>query len=128
MEGVYTLRKWIYLMLAIALVFGVFIYKEVHNPALPIKSVSKKEVIHKVNESPEDIVKIADEDGYQWYIAEKKGDETYDNLKKIMKEKGWSYKKQDDSRFVFQSEQGEITVLSRMWTKEYVIFYFPKEI
>ncbi len=52
----------------------------------------------------------------------------YENLKKMMEDKGWFFKEQVGSGFVFQNEQGEITVLSKMWTKNYVIFHFPKEI
>ncbi|MEK3886858.1 hypothetical protein [Bacillus sp. FSL K6-3431] len=52
----------------------------------------------------------------------------YENLKKLMEDKGWFFKEQVDSGFVFQSEQGEITVLSKIWTKNYMIFHFPKDI
>lgn len=122
------MNKWAYLLGILIILCGFLFYKEVISPPLPLNSVSKKEVINKVSKSSGEIIKIAEEDGYQWYISEEKQGKASENLKGLMKEKGWNYKKQVSSGIVFQSEQGEIIVLSSMWTKKYVIFHFPKEI
>ncbi|WP_284035708.1 hypothetical protein [Neobacillus sp. 114] len=102
--------------------------KDVYYPSLPIDSVSKSEVINKVHKSDGNIVKIAEEDSYQWYISEMKQGKAYENLKSFMEEKGWFFKEQLGSGFVFQNEQGEIIVSSEMWTRKFVIFHFPKGI
>jgi hypothetical protein len=127
MGGVSFLRKWF--IFGDLVLFGVIlIYARVYYPPLPINSVSKSEVINKVKKSNGNIVKITEEKSYQWYISEMNQGRAYKNLKKLMADKGWSFKEQVGSGFVFQSEQGEIIVLSEMWTKKYVIFHFPKEI
>jgi hypothetical protein len=122
------LRKWIYIILALVIFLGILIYRDIYNPPLPISSLSKDYVLDKVSKSDGKIVSIAGEDGYQWYISEVKQGQEYKNLKLLMKEKGWIFKKQVNEGLVFQSEQGEITVLSRYWTKKYIIFYFPEGI
>jgi hypothetical protein len=122
------LRKWIYIILALVIFLGILIYRDIYNPPLPISSLSKDYVLDKVSKSDGKIVRIAGEDGYQWYISEVKQGQEYKNLKLLMKEKGWIFKKQVNEGLVFQSEQGEITVLSRYWTKKYIIFYFPEGI
>lgn len=121
-------KWWGYLLLSIVVVVGVLFYIEIYNPPLPIKSVSKEEVMDKAGKSSGDVVKMAEEDGYQWYIAEKKEGKTFNSLKKIMKEKGWSFKEQRESYFIFQGTKGEMTVRSKEWKKKYIIFYFPSGI
>lgn len=122
--------KWVRTGMILLILFGVLmIYlKGVYYPSLPIDTVSKYEVINKVNKSNGNIVKITDEDSYQWYISEMKQGRAYENLKRLMEDKGWFFKEQLGSGFVFQNEQGEIMVSSEMWTRKYVIFHFPKGI
>jgi hypothetical protein len=123
------LGKWVKLIFGVLILFGVIlIYTKVYYPPLPITSVSKSQVINKVNNSNGNIVKIAEEYSYQWYISEMNQGKAYENLKKLMADKGWFFKEQFGSGFRFKNEQGEIMVLSEMWTNKYVIFHFPKEI
>jgi hypothetical protein len=129
MEGVPALKKWVKLIFSVLfLLVVILIYMKVYYPPLPITSVSKSEVINKVNKSNGNIVMISEEYSYQWYISEMKQGKAYDNLKKMMEVKGWVFKEQVGSGFVFQNELVEITVQSEMWTKNYVIFHLPKEI
>ncbi|MBS4214844.1 hypothetical protein [Neobacillus rhizophilus] len=124
------MRKWVKSISIVLILFGVLLIylKDVYYPSLPIDSVSKSEVINKVHKSDGNIVKIAEEDSYQWYISEMKQGKAYENLKSFMEEKGWFFKEQLGSGFVFQNEQGEIMVSSEMWTRKFVIFHFPKGI
>jgi hypothetical protein len=124
------LRKRLRSITSVIILFGVILiyFKEVYFPSLPISSVSKSEVINKVNKSNGNIVKITEENSYQWYISEMRQGKAYENIKTLMEGKGWFFKEQVGSGFVFQSKQGEITVLSEMWTEKYVIFHFPKGI
>ncbi|MBO1513650.1 hypothetical protein [Metabacillus bambusae] len=123
------MKKWVKLIFSVLfLLVVILIYMKVYYPPLPINSVSKSEAINKVNKSNGNIVKFSEEYSHQWYISEMKQGKAYDNLKKMMEVKGWGFKEQVGSGFVFQNEQGEITVLSEMWTKNYVIFHLPKEI
>ncbi|MED1467114.1 hypothetical protein [Bacillus salipaludis] len=121
------MRKWF--IFGVLVLFGVILtYSKVYYPPLPINSVSKSEVFNKVKKSNGNIVKITEEKSYQWHISEMNQGRAYKNLKKLMTDKGWSFKEQVGSGFVFKNEQGEITVLSEMWTNKYVIFHFLIEI
>ncbi|HZG59347.1 MAG TPA: hypothetical protein VEY68_02385 [Anoxybacillus sp.] len=123
------MRKWGFLLLGIILLlFGYLVYMDVYNTHLPVSSVSEKEVLNKITKSSGNLVKITEEKGYQWYITEKKQGKEYEELKQMMKEKGWFYKKRADSGFIFHNINGEINVKSRLWKKNYVIFYFPEGI
>jgi len=123
------LRRWSYLLLGIViLLFGYLVYKDVYNIYLPVSSVSEKEVLDKISESSGNLVKVTEEGGYQWYIAEKKWGKEYEGLRQMMKEKGFFYKKQVNSQLIFHNIHSEISVKSRLWKKRYIIFYFPEGI
>jgi hypothetical protein len=94
-------------------------------PPLPMHSFSKTEALNKVKTSNGHIVKLGNKDSYEWYIS----DVRYENeIKKILKEKGWIFKKRRGEDFFFQSKRGNIVVLGDKWNKRYILFYFPKEI
>ena len=122
------MKKWGYLLFSVVIVLGVLIYRDIFHPPLPIDSVSKKEVLEQVENSSGKFVKVAEENSFQWYIAEMDDGAVYDDLKALMKDKGWNFKEQAEAGFIFESEAGEIIVSSGMWTKKYIIFHFPKDI
>lgn len=122
------MRKFIFLSLPIAIVIGISIYMRMYVPALPVRSVSKYEVLNQVQPTSRGMVKITEENGYQWYICEMDEGKAYDYLKKWMKNRGWTFKEQIGSGFLFQREQGEIIIHSEMWTQNYVLFHFPSGI
>lgn len=129
--GVFNLKKLRLIVLSLLILGGVLICLNIYCPLLPLNSISRNDVIKQVNKSHEKIVKISEENGYQWYISEMEEESAYKNLKLLMRKKGWYFKKQVDSGFVFQNDQGEIKVSKRtwrMWGKKYIIFYFPKSI
>lgn len=120
--------KWKYLLLCLVILCVVLIIKDIYYPPLPIDSISKKDVLEYVNISSGKIVKISEENGYYWYIAEVSGEKTYEDLKSLIEKEGWRFKKQVNEGLVFESKQGEFMVSSRMWTKKYIIFNFPKDV
>ncbi|MEH7613260.1 hypothetical protein [Gottfriedia acidiceleris] len=62
------MKKWIIVLVLFVVVLLVFESK-VYYPPLPVSSVSKRVVISKLKDSPKNIVKMAEEDGYEWYIT-----------------------------------------------------------
>jgi hypothetical protein len=128
LEGDSTLTRWIKTLLVTILIIlvGIIIFDLVYEP-LPISSLSTVEVIDKVNNANGDLVELTADDSYQWYVSDiKNGDE---NIKRLFQEKGWSFKEKDGtSRYIFQSEQGEISVNGIIYNKKYIFFRFPKGI
>lgn len=101
-------------------------YFKTYYPSLPIESVSKREAVSKVNASNENIVKLTEEDGYDWYISKMQQGKAYEDLKQMMKDKGWIYKEQMGAGFIFQKENEDLIIESEMWTGKYVLFQMPK--
>ncbi|MGD6778000.1 hypothetical protein [Sutcliffiella horikoshii] len=93
---------------------------------LPIESVNKKEVLQSINESPEPIEKIANEDGYDWFITRSNQGEYRETLKEMMGEHGWEFEYQDGSGYFFEKEGETLIVTTQMWTGEYVIVQVPE--
>ena len=112
-------------VICIAISFGTLFYSKIYYPSLPIDSVSKREGVQKVNKSDESIVYLTTENGYEWYISKMNQGEAYEQLKQMMKGKGWNYKEQMGAGFIFQKESKELIVESEMWTGKYVIFQIP---
>jgi uncharacterized protein (DUF2344 family) len=97
------------------------------NEPFPVKNVNKEEVLKKVNQSDGKMVKIPSKyQGYQWYISSKEKAE--ENLKLLMKDKGWDFIKKEDESYFFESVQGNITVHGSIWRGNYTIFHFPEGI
>ncbi len=60
-----------FILLFIVISSRMLFYIKTYYPALPIDSVSKREVVNKVTTSNENIVKLTEENSYEWYISKK---------------------------------------------------------
>jgi hypothetical protein len=114
------------IILSAVLILVLLIFNIIHEP-FPVKNVNKEEVLKKVNQSDGKMVKIPSKyQGYQWYIStNEKADE---NLKLLMKDKGWDFIKKEDESYFFESVQGNINVHGSIWSENYTIFHFPEGI
>ena len=120
------MKKSVTLILLIVIILsGVLFYSKTYYPSLPIDSVSKREVVKKVKNSNGNMVKITEENGYEWYIVESKQGKAYAHLKKMLEDEDWVYKEQLGAGFIFRKENLELIVGSEMWTSKYVIFQIP---
>lgn len=62
------------------------------------------------------------------YISEVKSDvENYKVMKEFMKEKGWTFKEQMGSAFIFEKDGELMTIDTRQYTKKYFLWHIPKE-
>ncbi|MGD7054326.1 hypothetical protein [Sutcliffiella horikoshii] len=93
---------------------------------LPIESVSKREVLQSINESSEPIVKIANEDGYDWFITRTDQGEYRETLKAMIGNHGWEFQTQDGSGYFFEKGDETLIVTTEMWTGEYVMVRVPE--
>lgn len=64
------MRKVLIIIGLIAVLAGAFVfYNKLYYPPLPIETISKKEVLDKLNHSDEKIIKLTIENGKEWYIV-----------------------------------------------------------
>ncbi len=112
----------------IAIILGVVAYNnKFYYPTLPLESASKKEVLQSINESSEPIIKIANEDGYDWFITRSNQGDYRETLKAMIGEHRWEFETQDGSGYFFKKEDEKLIVTTQMWTGEYVIVQLPEE-
>lgn len=112
----------------IAIILGVAAYNsKFYYPTLPIESISKKEVLQSINDSSEPIVKIANEDGYDWFITRSNQGEYRETFKEMLGEHRWEFEYQEGSGYFFKKEDETLIVTTQMWTGEYVIVQVPQD-
>ncbi|WP_172373304.1 hypothetical protein [Sporosarcina jiandibaonis] len=64
------MKKLIVIILVLILIgLGMLFYFKSYYPALPIESVSKREVVKMGKASNDTIIKLTEENGYEWYIS-----------------------------------------------------------
>ncbi|MDQ0230121.1 hypothetical protein [Metabacillus malikii] len=81
--------------------FSLFISKAYY-PTLPVKSISKRSALATINDSTESIVKLTEENGYEWFMTRKEKGQGYKNLKMLMNENGWVFQGQEGSGYFFK--------------------------
>lgn len=125
------MKKWIVPLLLVVIVLVVFESK-VYYPPLSISSVSKKEVISKLKDSPKNIVKIGDVDGFEWFITLNEIGKSIEqgtgfrSIAKMLGEKEWTFDSEDGSAYFFKRGNQTLIVETKMWTKKYVLIQVEK--
>ena len=77
------MKKWLFAIGLIILFLGAIVfYNKLYYPTLPMESINKKEVIKKLNDSNEQIVKLSVENGYEWYIISERNTNVADEITK----------------------------------------------
>ncbi|MCM3618330.1 hypothetical protein M3936_12140 [Sutcliffiella horikoshii] len=111
----------------IAIILGILAYNSrFYYASLPMESVSKKEVLQSIDESSEPIVKIANEDGYDWFITRMEQGKGAENMKQLLKEQGWEFEYQEGGGYFFKKSDQSIIVTTQMWTGKYVLVKVPE--
>lgn len=125
----FSLRK--YLLIVLFLLLSVFLTRFVLNreyyPPLPISSINKREAVSRLEHSSETIVKIAEEDGYEWYITRMEQGRGYKNVTRMVSKNGWTLKNRDGNGFFFMKKDRTIIVTTQMWTGNYILCKIPNE-
>ncbi|MER2107171.1 MAG: hypothetical protein ABS949_09550 [Solibacillus sp.] len=107
--------------LAAALVFNSKLYY----PALPIETVTKKEVLEKVKLG-EPITALAIENGKHWYIIQERNQARADALLiDMLRQDGWHFTEKDGSGLFFQCDGKRLIVTTQKWTGDYVLVDVP---
>ncbi|WLD94631.1 hypothetical protein [Alkalihalobacillus sp. AL-G] len=121
------MTRWLIIVVAMLIVIiGIIAFdSKFYYPDLPVDSVSKKEVLEALNESSEDMVKIAEENGFEWYITRMEQGKAHANLKNMISENRWEFQKQEGSGYFFEKDDETLIATTQMWTRKYVIVKIP---
>lgn len=111
----------------IVLFFGAFgFYNKLYYPSLPIETISKKEVIDKLNHSDKKIIQLTSEKGKVWYIVNDPNQSNVNELiKEMMSEKDWIFKEQDGSGLFFEKQGEDLIITTQKWTSNYSLVNIP---
>ncbi|WP_078380765.1 hypothetical protein [Sutcliffiella halmapala] len=117
-------------LVGIGLIFifvGVFVFhNKLYYPPLPIENVSKKEVIEKLNNSEQQIVKLSNENSLEWHIITKRDQSAANEIiKNMVSQNGWIFKQQDGSGLFFEKKGENLIVTTQKWTANYVLVKIP---
>ncbi|WP_088102953.1 hypothetical protein [Halalkalibacter urbisdiaboli] len=122
------MKKWLIIIGVLIVILGIVaVDSKFYYPTLPIESVSKKEVLESLNDTSQDIVKIAEENGYEWYITPEKQGKAHENLKNMINSNGWQFQQQEGSGYFFEKGDNTLIATTQMWTGNYVIVKIPKD-
>lgn len=120
------MNKWLLSIVAVILLFvggGILYFYTMYYPVLPIDSMTGHEVVKVINKSRENVVRLTEEKGYDWYITKK--EQAFENLIILMQNKGWTYNTQEGAGYFFQKDNEALIVVSQMWSSKYVIYQIP---
>lgn len=120
------MKKWLITIALCVLPLGVIAFNsKFYYPKLPIDSMSKKEVVESINQSSKEMVKIAEENGYEWFITRMEQGKARENLKEMISKKGWKFKEQMGSGYFFEKKDKRLIAETEMWTGNFVIVQVP---
>ena len=121
------MKKILITIALIVLLVGAFVfYNKLYYPPLPIETVSKKEVIEKLNHSDQKLIKLTSEKGEEWYIVNERNQSNVDEIIiEMMNEKDWVFKEKEGSGLFFEKQGEELIVTTEKWTSNYSLVDIP---
>lgn len=111
----------------IVVLAGAFVfYNKLYYPPLPIETISKKEVIEKLNKSDEKIIKLTSENGKEWYIVNEQNQSIVDEIIiDMLSPKEWVFKRKDGSGLFFEKQGEDLIITTQKWTGDYSLVDIP---
>ena len=121
------MKKILIPIVLIVVFIGAFgFYNKLYYPSLPIETISKKEVIEKLNHSDQKIIKLTSEKGKEWYIVNERNQSNVDDIiKDMMNEKDWVFKEKDGSGLFFEKQGEDLIITTQKWTGNYSLVDIP---
>lgn len=121
------MRKIVIVIGVIILLVGAFVfYNKLYYPPLPIETISKKEVIEKLNNSDKKMNKLTVENGKEWYIVNERNQSIVgDLIIEMMSQKDWVFKEKEGSGLFFEKEGKRLIVTTKQWTGNYSLVDIP---
>ena len=123
------MKKIVLLLTIILFIAGIFIIgNKLYIPQSPIDHLSAKEILHTLNNSNEEVVKLTKENNQTWYITKSNNngiEEADAKLVEILTSEGWPFKDKDGSGLFFEKHSEKLIVTTEMWTSKYVLVKVP---
>lgn len=113
-------------ILAVLIFIGFWVYSnKAYYPELPFEGGSKKEVVEKLDNSKNELVELANVNGFYWLGFKGNQQEGRDKVIEQMEDYGLKYDTYEGSGIFF--ENGErIIITGTMWTGDYVLYKVPE--
>ena len=114
-------------MLLLVSIAGLYIFiNKLYYPALPIDTISKKEIIKKLNNSEEEIIPLTTENGKQWFIVNIRKQQNVDVIIiDMLQNYGWIFKAKEGSGLFFEKQNTKLIVTTQKWTGNYSLVDIP---
>lgn len=121
------MRKVLIIIGLIAVLAGAFVfYNKLYYPPLPIETISKKEVLDKLNHSDEKIIKLTIENGKEWYIVNERNQAIANEvIIDFLNQKNWVFKEKDGSGLFFEKQGEHLIISTEKWTVNYSLVDIP---
>lgn len=117
----------IVIVLLLALAALCAFNSKLHYPALPIETLTKKEVLEKVKIG-EPITALAIENGKHWYIIQERDQARADALViDMLRQDGWHFTEKDGSGLFFHRDGERLIVTTQKWTGDYSLVDVPEQ-
>lgn len=121
------MKKWIvintFFISVVCIVVFIFLNK-LHYPSFPIKSITSKEVIQKMDMSNQKMVEISKDSDVIWYIT-KNSENVNETIERFISENGWEFLEREGNSLFFEKENETLVVSTQMWTKKYRLVKIP---
>ena len=97
-------------ILLIVVIAGAYIFiNKLYYPALPIDTISKKEVLDRLHHSDEKTVFLTIENGKEWFIIDERNQvNNAEIITDMLQNYGWAYIEQMGSGFFFEKKKRKI--------------------
>lgn len=112
-------------LLAVLVFIGLGIYtSKAHYPELYFEGGSKKDVIEKLKNSNDELVELANVDGFNWLGFKGNALDGRNKIIKQMESQGLKYEYYEGNGIFFTNGE-RVIVTGRQWTGDYIIYQVP---
>ena len=121
------MKKISIIILLITALVGAYIFiNKLYYPALPIDTISKKEVLDRLHQSDEKIVHLTTENGKEWFIVDERNQANKaEIIINMLQNYGWSFIEQMGSGLFFEKQDEKLIVTTQKWTSNYSLVDIP---
>lgn len=97
-----------------------------HYPLLPFENMTKREVVEKINDADNRLVKLTTENGHEWFITSERNIAAVDEMiKELVSKEGWVFELKEGSGLIFEKQGERLIVTTQKWTGDYVLCQIP---
>ncbi len=117
-------KKWLIIAGTIGIILLIVtIDSKFYYPALPIDTMSKKEIINSLQSK--DMIKIGADQKNEWYMTKKDQGMANEKIKDMIQEEEWKFRNYDGNGLFFEKKDKTLIASTQMWTGDYVLVNVP---